>query len=120
VLLPAEGERKVTLIATGSELSIAVEARAKLQADGIGAAVVSLPSWELFDRQSLSYQGDVLGQGLRIAIEAALPFGWDKYLGDDGVFIGMIGFGASAPAGDLYKHFGITAAAAVAAAKAHL
>jgi transketolase len=120
VLLPAEGERKVTLIATGSELSIAVEARAKLQADGIGAAVVSLPSWELFDRQSPAYHAEVLGQGARFAIEAALPFGWDKYLGEDGMFIGMTGFGASAPAGDLYKHFGITAAAAVAAAKARL
>jgi transketolase len=120
VLLPAEGPRRATLIATGSELSIAVEARAKLQAAGIGAAVVSLPCWELFDRQPADYRAEVLGGGVRIAIEAAGSFGWERYLGTAGSFIGMTGFGASAPAGDLYKHFGITAAAVVAAAKAQL
>jgi transketolase len=120
VLLPAEGPRRATLIATGSELSIAVEARTKLQAEGIGAAVVSLPCWELFDRQPAAYRAEVLGGGVRIAIEAAGSFGWERYLGAAGSFIGMTGFGASAPAGDLYKHFGITAAAVVAAAKAQL
>jgi transketolase len=120
LLLPAEGERQVTLLATGSEVSIAVEARARLQSDGIGAAVVSLPCWQLFDRQSADYRDEVLGAGLRIAVEAAAPFGWERYLGADGCFIGMYGFGASAPAGDLYKHFGITADAVVALAKQRL
>ncbi len=120
LLRPAAGERKVTLMATGSEVSIAVEARAKLEADGIGAAVVSLPCWELFDRQPLAYRNEVLASGLRIAIEAAGPFGWERYLGADGCFIGMSGFGASAPAPDLYQHFGITADAVVAAAKKRL
>jgi transketolase len=120
VLMPAEGDRKVTLIATGSEVSIAVEARSKLQADGIGTAVVSLPSWELFDRQPPAHRDDVLAGGVRIGIEAAGSFGWERYLGTDGCFIGMTGFGASAPAGDLYKHFGITADAVVAAARQRL
>jgi transketolase len=118
---PAEGKQRVTLIATGSELSIAVEARAKLQAEGIGAAVVSLPCWELFDRQPIAYRESVLGAGgVRVAIEAAGPFGWERYIGADGGFVGMTGFGASAPGPDLYKHFGITADAAVAAAKERL
>ncbi|HET6221437.1 MAG TPA: transketolase C-terminal domain-containing protein, partial [Dongiaceae bacterium] len=120
VLAPAEGARRVTLIATGSEVSIALEARAKLQAEGIGAAVVSLPCWRLFDAQDAGYRADVLGEGVCVAIEAASPFGWERYVGPDGAVIGMTGFGASAPAGDLYKHFGITAEAAVAAAKARL
>jgi transketolase len=121
LLAPAEGKQKVTLIATGSEVSIAVEARAKLQAEGIGAAVVSLPCWELFDRQPVAYREGVLGAGgVRIAIEAAGSFGWEHYIGADGGFVGMTGFGASAPAADLYKHFGITADAAVAAAKERL
>jgi transketolase len=118
LLAPAEGKQKVTLIATGSEVSIAVEARAKLQAEGIGAAVVSLPCWELFDRQPVAYREGVLGaDGVRIAIEAAGPFGWERYIGADGGFIGMTGFGASAPAADLYKHFGITAEAIAEAAR---
>jgi len=120
VIRPAEGTRKVTLMATGSEVEIAVAAREKLQAEGIGAAVVSLPSWELFEQQPESYRKEVLGDGVRIAIEAAGGFGWDRYLGDKGAFIGMKGFGASAPIDELYKHFGITADAAVAAAKARL
>jgi transketolase len=111
----------VTLIATGSEVSIALEARAKLQAEGIGAAVVSLPCWQLFEAQDASYRKEVLGENaVRVAIEAASPFGWEHYVGPTGAVIGMTGFGASAPAGDLYKHFGITAEAAVAAAKAQL
>jgi transketolase len=120
VLHPADGAQKVTLIATGSELSIAVDARAKLQAEGIGAAVVSLPCWRLFDKQSPEYRSEVLGQGVRVAIEAAGPFGWEHYLGPEGVFVGMNGFGASAPGPDLYKHFGITADAVVNAVKARL
>jgi len=120
IIRPALGARKATLLATGSEVAIAVEAREKLQAMGIGTAVVSLPCWELFDRQPESYRREVLGDGVRVAIEAASPFGWERYIGANGGFIGMQGFGASAPAGDLYKHFGITADAAVEAVKMRL
>jgi transketolase len=120
VLAPAEGERRATLIATGSEVAIALEARAKLQAEGIGTAVASLPCWELFDRQPESYRAEVLGTGARVGVEAAAPFGWERYLGARGTFVGMTTFGASAPYTDLYKHFGITAEAVVRAAKALL
>jgi transketolase len=120
VIRPAKNPRKATLIATGSEVSLAVEARETLEAQGIGTAVVSLPCWELFDEQPESYRREVLGDGLRVGIEAAGGFGWERYLGGDGVFIGMTGFGASAPAPELYKHFGITAGAIVDAVKAKL
>ncbi|HYH39020.1 MAG TPA: transketolase [Azospirillum sp.] len=120
VLLEAEGERTVTLLATGSEVSLAVEARAALQAEGIGAAVVSMPSWELFERQDAAYQTQVLGSGVRVAVEAAARLGWDRWLGANGAFVGMTGFGESAPYQELYKHFGITAEAVVKAAKARL
>jgi len=104
----------VTLIATGSEIAIALETQALLAEKQIAARVVSLPCWELFDAQPQSYRDTVLGQGsLKVAIEAAAPFGWEHYIGQDGIFIGMNGFGASAPAKDLYKHFGITAQAAL-------
>jgi transketolase len=118
VLAEASGERQVTLLATGSEVSIALEARAMLEKDGIPTAVVSLPGFELFDRQPLDYRQHVLGPGtVRIGIEAALRHGWDKYLGPVGDFIGMTGFGASAPADQLYRHFGITAEAVAHRAK---
>jgi transketolase len=121
VAAPATGNRRVTLLATGSEVEIAMAARETLEAEGVGAAVVSLPCWELFDRQSEAYRREVLGEGtIRIGIEAAVGFGWERYLGPDGVFIGMHGFGASAPSPALYRHFGITAEAAVAAAKSRL
>jgi transketolase len=121
ILAEAEGKRRVTLLATGSEVQIALAARAKLQADGVGATVVSLPSWELFEAQPADYRHAVLGDGgTRIAIEAASGFGWDRYLGANGAMIGMTGFGASAPAEDLYKHFGITAEAVVEAARRRL
>jgi transketolase len=120
IIRPAKGARKATLIATGSEVSIAVEAREALEADGISAAVVSLPCWELFDEQPEAYRREVLGDGLRIGVEAASGFGWERYLGGSGVFIGMDGFGASAPAPELYRHFGITAAAIVERVKASL
>jgi len=110
--------RKVTLLATGSEVHLAAAARDTLEAEGIGTAVVSMPCWELFDQQDASYRNAVLGEGtVRVAIEAAVRHGWDKYIGPDGGFVGMHGFGASAPAGELYKHFGITAEAMVAEAK---
>ncbi|RED49772.1 transketolase [Aestuariispira insulae] len=120
VLREAEGDRKVTLMATGSEVEIALAARESLQAEGIGAAVVSMPCMELFDEQDADYKKSVLGKGVRVAVEAALKQSWDKYLGFDGGFVGMTGFGESAPIDDLYKHFGITAEAVVAAAKERL
>ena len=112
-----QGKRQATIIATGSEVGLAVEAYEKLQAEGIQTAVVSLPCWKLFDEQSKNYQREVLGDTLRFAIEAAGEFGWSKYLGSDGIFIGMKGFGASAPAPDLYHHFGITVDAIIKAVK---
>tara|TARA_B100000315_G_scaffold258243_2_gene309681 strand:+ start:2701 stop:4647 length:1947 start_codon:yes stop_codon:yes gene_type:complete len=120
VLAQADGERKATILATGSEVEIAMAARDNLQADGVPTAVVSLPSWNLFDAQEQAYRDGVLGSGVRVAIEAAVSMGWDKYLGSNGAFIGMSSFGASAPAGELYKHFGITADAVVAAVKKRL
>ncbi len=115
------GDRKVTLLATGSEVSIAMEARDALQADGISTAVVSMPCWELFDAQDDAYRAQVLGQGtVRVGVEALIGFGWDRYIGEKGAFVGMTGFGASAPAPELYKHFGITAEKVIAEAKARL
>ena len=101
--------RDVTLIATGSEVAIAVEAAKLLAADHLDATVVSMPSFELFAKQPRSYQDKILGTAPRIGIEAAASFGWERWLGQDGVFIGMPGFGASAPIEKLYEHFGITA-----------
>lgn len=111
------GPRQVTLLATGSEVILAVQARERLEASGIGTAVVSMPCWELFNLQDKAYQRNVMGQGVRIGIEAAVRQGWDAYLGPDGGFIGMEGFGASGPADELYKLFNITVDAVVA--KAH-
>ncbi|MHA1538787.1 MAG: transketolase [Alphaproteobacteria bacterium] len=121
VLAEAEGTRRATLIATGSEVEIAMEARGKLQGEGIGTAVVSMPCWELFETQDMDYQDSVLAPGtVRVAIEAASPFGWARWVGSDGAVVGMMGFGASAPAPKLYEHFGITAGNAVKAVKARL
>ena len=111
VLVEAKGRRDVTLIATGSEVSLAVAAAKTLQGEGIEAAVVSMPCWELFAGQDQGYQDAVLGTAPRVGVEAAVDFGWQKWLGPRGIFIGMHGFGASAPFEELYKHFGITAAA---------
>ena len=122
VLAEAEGgDRKVTLMATGSEIEIVMAARETLQAEGIPTAVVSLPIWELFDAQDAAYKASVLGVGtVKVGCEAAMRFGWDQYVGSDGGFVGMTGFGASGPAPELYKHFGITADNVVAQAKARL
>jgi transketolase len=120
VLAEADGARQATLIATGSEVPIAMDARAALAADGIATAVVSLPCWELFAGQDEAYRATVLGTAPRIGIEAACGFGWERWLGPDGVFIGMTGYGASAPFEDLYRHFGITADAIAAAVKKRL
>lgn len=113
------GARKATLLATGSEVSIAMAARETLLAEGVPTAVVSMPCWELFDAQDDEYRTSVLGTGMRVGVEAAVRFGWDRYLKDGDVFIGMDGFGASAPAGQLFEHFGITADAVVSAVKAN-
>jgi transketolase len=117
VLTEPEGGRDVTLIATGSEVALAAAAAKALQEDGIGAALVSMPCWELFEAQTDDYQDEVLGRVPRVAVEAAVGFGWEKWLGSSGIFVGMRGFGASAPADELYKHFGITASAVEAAAR---
>ena len=117
VLIEPAGERDVTLIGTGSEVSLAVQAAKLLEGEGFRAAVVSMPCFELFDAQSESYRNQVLGSAPRVAVEAAVAFGWERWIGPDGVFIGMRGFGASAPAPDLYKHFGITPEAVAAAAR---
>ena len=102
-------KRQATIIATGSEVSLAVEAQQKLREEGIEAAVVSMPCCELFDAQSKEYKEKVLGKAPRVAVEAAAKYGWERYVGMDGEIIGMDGFGASGPAGELFKHFGITA-----------
>jgi transketolase len=119
VLAEADGgKRRVTLIATGSEVALALEARARLQEEGIATAVVSMPCCELFDDQDAAYRASVLGAGtVRIAVEAAVRFGWDRYLGERGGFVGMPGFGASGPAEALFEHFGITPAQIAAEAK---
>ena len=112
-----QGPRRVTLLATGSEVAIAVAARTELESQGISTAVISMPSWELFEQQDASYQREVLGPGtVRVGIEAAVRLGWDRYLGIEGAFVGMSGFGASGPADTLYQHFGITPARVVAEA----
>ena len=117
VISADEGARDVTLLATGSEVSLAFEAAKTLRAAGKRVAVVSMPSWDLFEAQPAEYRAEVLGSAPRIAIEAGVRLGWDRWIGERGHFIGMTGFGASAPAPELYRHFGITADAIVAAAK---
>lgn len=109
--------RQVTLLATGSEVLLAVQARELLEASGVGTAVVSMPCWELFDAQDAAYRSSVLGTGVRVGIEAAVRQGWDAYLGASGGFVGMTGFGASGPADELYKLFNITPEAVVAEAR---
>jgi transketolase len=113
-------KRDVTILATGSEVAIAVEAAALLAKDGVNAAVVSMPSFELFREQPGLYKDSVLGHAPRIAVEAAIAQGWHEWLRPGDTFIGMSGFGASAPAKKLYEHFGITAAKVAEAAKASL
>ena len=117
VLRPVAGKRDVTLIATGTEVQIAWDAAEALAKDGIKAAVVSMPASDIFDKQPATYRSEVLGDAPRIGIEAAMGFGWERWLGADGVFIGMTGFGASGPYEKLYEHFGITAAKVAEAAR---
>ncbi|WP_034998120.1 transketolase [Beijerinckia mobilis] len=120
VLRPVEGRADVTLFATGSEVSLAVEAAERLVQDGIKAVVVSMPCLELFAAQPLDYRRDILGTAPRIAIEAALRQGWDVVLRPEDDFIGMTSFGASAPASDLYKKFGITVDAIIETVRGRL
>jgi transketolase len=120
VLREPDGGRDVTLLATGSEASLAVEAAERLAGEGVKAAVVSLPCFELFAAESAAYRKSVIGAAPRVGVEAAIRQGWDLVLGPDDGFIGMSSFGASAPAGDLYKKFGITVEAIVAQVRAQL
>jgi transketolase len=120
-LAAAGGPAQVTIFASGTEVSVAMAARDLLEAEGIGARVVSTPCWELFEAQPADYQAQVIGEtDVRVAVEAGVRQGWDRFIGEDGAFVGMSSFGASAPADVLYKHFGITAEAVAAAAKAKL
>jgi transketolase len=121
VVAKAEGRRQATILASGSEVSLALAARTLLQQEGIGTTVVSMPCWQLFDAQPEDYRRKVLGRSRgRVAVEAASPFGWERYVGEASAVVGMTGFGASAPAPDLYKHFGITAEAVAQVARARL
>lgn len=110
VLKESTDTRKVTLLATGSEVEISLKAQKILEDKGVSTAVISMPCWELFEKQSPTYQSTVLGPGtFRVAIEAASPFGWERYVGEKGCIIGLNRFGASAPYEDLYRNFGFTA-----------
>jgi transketolase len=117
----ASGKAKVTLIGTGSELHIALDAAKLLEAGGVATRVVSMPSWELFERQDAAYRRATLGEGtVRIAVEAGVAQGWERHVGPEGGFVGLSDFGVSAPGPDLYRHFGLTAEAVAAAAKARI
>ena len=118
VVLESEGDRAVTLLASGSEVGVAIDAQTKLATEGIAAAVVSVPCLELFWMQNADYRNQVLGTSPRIVIEAGMRQSWDRLLSEDDGFVGMDSFGASAPINDLYAHFGITSDAVVELAKA--
>jgi transketolase len=117
----AAAARAVVIIATGSEVGVALETAALLEADGIGADVVSMPCWERFDAQPARYRADMLpADALKVSVEAGVTLGWERYVGSDGIMIGLDRFGASAPADQLYAEFGITAPAITARIKAKL
>ncbi len=119
--LISASDADVTIFASGSEVSLAVEAREKLETKGIATRVVSVPSFELFEDQDEAYKAAIVGTSkVKIAIEAGIRMGWDRFIGSDGIFIGMNSFGASGPAEELFEHFGITADAAVTAAEVKL
>jgi transketolase len=119
-LAPA-ADAQVTIFASGSEVEIALAAKARLDGMGHETRVVSVPCFELFEEQSDEYKSAIIGNSpVRIAVEAGIRQGWDAFIGSDGVFIGMSGFGASGPYKELYKHFGITADAVVDAAESRL
>jgi transketolase len=117
VLSEPDAGRDITILATGSEVANAMEAAKTLAGVGVKAAVVSMPCWELFDAQDAGYRASVLGSAPRLGVEAAIRMGWDRYLGEHGRFIGMHGFGASAPGPEVFKEFGITTDAIVATAR---
>ena len=120
-LAAASAPAKVSIFASGTEVAVAMGARDILEAQGVPTRVVSTPCWELFDAQPAKYQAEVIGKApVRVGVEAQVAYGWERFIGEDGVFIGMKGFGASAPAERLYKEFGITSEAVAAAAKAKL
>jgi transketolase len=119
VLLEPAGPVELVLIATGSEVAVALAAEKLLAAEGLRTRVVSMPSTSVFDRQDKGWRSDVLPAGIpRVAIEAGHPDFWRKYVGLDGAVVGIAGFGESAPAHQLFEHFGITAAAVARAALA--
>jgi transketolase len=122
VVAEAEGgDRRASLLATGSEVAVALAARDLLQAEGVPTAVVSMPCWELFEQQDSLYRRTVLGEGsVRVAVEAAVRQGWDRYIGADGGFVGMGSFGASGAEDELFAHFGITPERVAAAVRERL
>jgi transketolase len=120
-LATADGEAVVTIFATGSEVEIALAARKTLQEGGHPTRVVSVPCFELFEKQPADYRAAIVGKSpVKVAIEAGIRLGWDRFIGVDGIFIGMHGFGASGTIEQLYAHFGITAEATVDAVKARI
>ncbi|MBX3569859.1 MAG: transketolase [Rhizobiaceae bacterium] len=120
-LATADGDAAVTIFATGSEIEIAIAARKALQEAGHPTRVVSVPCFELFEKQSADYQAAIIGKSpVKVAIEAGIRLGWDRFIGLDGIFIGMHGFGASGTIEQLYPHFGITAEATVKAVQAKI
>jgi transketolase len=116
VLHEADGPREITLLATGTEVGLAVQAREALAEKGNQAAVVSMPCWEIFAEQDQAYRKAVLGDAPRIGVEAAMPFGWERWLRPTDRFVGMSGCGASDHAATLQDHFGIPAKRIVAEA----
>lgn len=122
VLADATGTPALILIATGSEVELAIKAKAELDAQGIATRVVSIPSTDVFERQDAAYRESVLPNAVRarVAVEAGVTAFWRAYVGLDGAVVGIDSFGASAPADQLYKHFGITVDAVVAAGKAQV
>ena len=120
-LSAASGPAKATLFASGTEVGVAMAAQALLEAEGVPTRVVSTPCWELFEKQSPAYQAATIGKApVRVAVEAGVRMGWERFIGETGGFVGMSSFGASAPYQVLYEKFGITAEGVVAAVKAKL
>jgi len=122
ILSEPERAPELILIASGSEVELILQAQQKLRENGIAARVVSMPSWELFEKQDDNYKQRIFPKGLRkrLAVEAASPMGWHRWVTDEGDVLGMTRFGESAPAADLFKEFGFTVANVVAKAKALL
>lgn len=122
ILKEASSPRSVTILSTGSEVSLALHVAEQLESEGVSTAVVSMPCWELFDQQDAAYKKSVLGSAetLRVSIEAAITYGWERYVGLQGLMIGMENFGASAPASELFEHFGFTTQNIVAKIKEKL